>query len=370
MGNHVSWVHYTHSLRLATLRPIVHLPFPKIRYIPMSTSSSTSLIPVRVDVSSSDKTTRIIETLLIDPTCWPIPLYYSNHPSLTMTSSSVSAAVTQQQLLLHESVERNIKEYAHSILSDAEVHGMGRTVRHFTGRIDTIWTPSLQTLVEDQLRPQLWAIALSTVPATATTATATTTRRTEGSTQHPHHHPSSSSSLIPISIRLLLPNITTTTVTTPSNTNNTTNNNNANNNSSSTTNNTTSSIGIVVHEDFLWDPSLTSSAATTTTTTAASTPSPLEFAQDMTRDLQLPEEAAIDIATTLLEQLHGLDVPPLGASAAAGGVGGGTDPSSRMPPLDGSSTLLVETSMRGAWKMDPKEYVATTTQIISSHRPL
>ena len=94
-----------------------------------------------------------------------------------------------------------------------------------------------------------------------------------------------------------------------------------------------------------------------TTMMTTMTPSPLEFAQDMARDLQLPEEAAIDIATTLLEQIHGLDIPPSGATATGGGGGGG-----------GSD--LVETSMRGAWKMDPKEYVATTTQIISSHRPL
>ena len=92
-----------------------------------------------------------------------------------------------------------------------------------------------------------------------------------------------------------------------------------------------------------------------TTMMTTMTPSPLEFAQDMARDLQLSEEAAIDIATTLLEQIHGLDIPPLGATGGGGG-GGGSD--------------LVETSMRGAWKMDPKEYVATTTQIISSHRPL
>ena len=92
--------------------------------------------------------------------------------------------------------------------------------------------------------------------------------------------------------------------------------------------------------------------------TRITTPSPLEFAQDMARDLQLPEEAAIDIATTLLEQIHGLDIPPSGAATTGGGGGGG------------GGSDLVETSMRGAWKMDPKEYVATTTQIISSHRPL
>jgi hypothetical protein len=95
------------------------------------------LVPVRVDVVSDDKSVRIVETLLWDPTCWPIPL---TPP-------------------LHESVARNVNEIAHTLLSDLEVQGMGRTVRHFTGRVD-LWTASLQAKIEDQLRPQLWQIAV------------------------------------------------------------------------------------------------------------------------------------------------------------------------------------------------------------------
>jgi hypothetical protein len=96
----------------------------------------STLIPIRVDVVSDDKMTRIVDTLLLDPTCWPIPLYDP----------------------LEESVEANISDLAHSILSDAEVQSMGRTVRHFTGRLD-LWTARLQEKVEEQLRPQLWKIA-------------------------------------------------------------------------------------------------------------------------------------------------------------------------------------------------------------------
>ena len=96
---------------------------------------TSSLFPVRVDVVSDDKSIRIVDTLLIDPTCWPIPLYAP----------------------LQESLERNIQELAHTILGEAEVQGMGRTVRHFTGRVE-LWSPSLQAKIEAQLRPQIWKI--------------------------------------------------------------------------------------------------------------------------------------------------------------------------------------------------------------------
>jgi hypothetical protein len=84
----------------------------------------------------------------------------------------------------------------------------------------------------------------------------------------------------------------------------------------------------------------------------------------MARDLQLPDEAAIEIATTMLEQLYGLD-DVAGVSSSGMDVGGSSTSTS-------STTLSVETDMmmRGAWKMDPKEYMATTTHIISIHRPI
>lgn len=90
------------------------------------------LVPIRVDVTSDDKSVRLIETLLIDPTCWPIPL--------TVPWS--------------DALEQNVRHLAYGILSDMEVQGMGRTVRHFTGRVE-LYSASLQTKLQDQLRPQL-----------------------------------------------------------------------------------------------------------------------------------------------------------------------------------------------------------------------
>lgn len=262
-----------------------------------SSSNGNALIPVRIDVSSNDKSARIIDTLLIDPTCWPIPLYF--------TSNANS---------LEEAVERNIQEYAHGIISDAEVQGMGRTVRHFTGRIE-LWTPSLQTMVEDQLRPQIWQIVHTHFQSHITTSTPTT----------------SPPSLIPISIRLLL-------------------NNYYYNTSGSTTGTTpphTGTLGIMVEEDFIfWDPAL------------AANISPLEVAQDIAKDLMLPDEAALDIATLMLEQIRSFQ--------------NNNNPTNDAVVLDDEtpSTSTSTSKPRGAWIMDPKEWLATTTHIVSNHRPL
>jgi hypothetical protein len=217
-------------------------------------SVPSTLIPVRVDVSSQDKSVRVVDTLLVDPTCWPIPLYAP----------------------LQESVERNIREYAYTILSDAEVAGMGRTVRHFTGRVD-VWSTELQTKMEDQLRPQLWAIVNGAARLK----------------EHPK------GTLIPITIRLVV-------------------------------------HGISIHEEIQWDPSLSNLV------------SPLEFAQDLAKDLNVPEEAVISITICLLEQLYGLSMDT---------------------SADPSVSAQIASHRRGAWPLDPKDSVATTNQIVAQHRP-
>lgn len=207
----------------------------------------TTLIPIRVDVVSDDKSSRIVDTLLFDPTCWPIALYTP----------------------LQESVERNVQELAHTILSEAEVQGMGRTVRHFTGRVTDLWSPSLQTKIEEQLRPQLWKICNGEIAL-----------------------PKSSTR---IAIRLIV-------------------------------------HGIVIKEDFLWDPNVPVS--------------PLEFAQDLAKEYKLSDEGAVAVVTTILEQLYGLVVDT--------SVDVSENPNARMT---------------GAWMMDTKEHIAAVGQSIAHHRP-
>jgi hypothetical protein len=226
----------------------------------MSNTSTIStikptLIPIRIDVLTDDRLLRVVDTVLIDPTCWPIPL---GAP-------------------LHETVERNVTYLAHTILSDAEVQGMSRTVRHFTGRVD-IWTPQLQEKVEDQLRPQIWKIINGRAK--------TIDDKCSGKDKH----------LIPISIRFILNRIS-------------------------------------VYEDILWDP--------------YGPVTPIEFAHDMTKELNLPEEATVSIVTTMLEQLYGLAM----------------DESSN-PTVD----YLLEKDKRGAWLLDATAKVHTETQVVAHHK--
>ena len=101
-----------------------------------STIASPNLVPLRVDATYGE--TRLVDTILFDRHCWPIPLYQP----------------------LQESVERNVQELAHSLVADMEVYGMGRTARHFTGRVD-VWSPGLQQKVAQQLRSQLWSLVES-----------------------------------------------------------------------------------------------------------------------------------------------------------------------------------------------------------------
>jgi hypothetical protein len=220
-----------------------------------STSSPKStLIPVRIDVLTDDRLLRVVDTLLIDPTCWPISLCAP----------------------LNETVERNITHLAHTVLSDAEVQGMFRTVRHFTGRVD-IWTPQLQDKVEEQLRPQLWKIVNGRA-------------KIIGDNNNNNKH------LIPISIRFILNRI-------------------------------------VVHEDILWDP--------------YGPVTPIEFAQDMTKEFKLPEEATVSIVTTMLEQLYGLAIDE-----------------SPNPAVENQ----LEKDLRGAWMLDATAKVHTESQVVAHHK--
>jgi hypothetical protein len=214
------------------------------------------MIPVRVDVTSDDKSIRIVDTLLMDPTCWPIPLY---HP-------------------LQESLERNITELAYCILSETEVLGMGRTVRHFTGRVE-LYSEALQSKIEAQLRPQLQAIAL----------------------QSSRLPPLSSAGVKKIHIRLVV-------------------------------------HGVVIQEDILWDTSVPVS--------------PWEFARDnLGKELNLPDEAIVAVATTILEQLFDL---PMDTSPEV---------------VVGMSSVASNNTKMGAWMMDPKEHVATVAHMVAQHRP-
>lgn len=217
--------------------------------------ASTKLIPIRIDVTSNDdRLVRIVDTLLFDPSCWPVPLY---HP-------------------LHEAIEDNVVQIACCVLSDAEVQNMGRNNRHFTNRVD-IWSKDLKKRAEDQLRSQLWKIATGNVQVRLNKKIP-----------------------IPISIRLMVD-------------------------------------GIVINDDILWDPN--------------GIMTPFEFAEDMSKELKLPEEATISIAITICEQLNGLSIDR-------------TDESTNFVTINGSD----RGSKFGAWILDPKERASSEYDVVAEHK--
>ena len=181
---------------------------------------------------------------------------------------------------------------------------MGRTVRHFTGRLD-LWSAKLQKAVEDQLRPQLWKIATMNPESIAFQ-----TKDRKGNNE--------SSALVPISIRLMVD-------------------------------------CIVVHEDILWDP--------------RGRLSPFEFAQDMAEELNLPDEATVAIATTIIEQLYGLVIdktpdPTLANNSSSNNSNTTTTSSSNNTSNNTSKTK----GSRGAWLVDPKERASFASQVVAQHR--
>ena len=182
---------------------------------------------------------------------------------------------------------------------------MGRTIRHFTGRLD-LWNPKLQKAVEDQLRPQLWKIASNNA------VTPPKTPNSDSTTSH----------LLPISIRLMLDRI-------------------------------------VVHEDILWD--------------CNGRLSPFEFAQDMAKELNLPEEATVAIATTIIEQLHGLKMDPTTDQSLSMDVVNNPNNNNSLnsnPSASTTTTAVASKSLRGAWLLDTKDQTAIASQVVAQHRSI
>jgi hypothetical protein len=101
------------------------------------------LYPVRVDASSKDGQVRIVDSMLIDPSCLPIP-----------PSCSFDATVNKDNPLLNRTIDENSKHLAVSIIADMEVHSCSRI--HKSGRVRIFEKyPEMEGLVEAQISSQL-----------------------------------------------------------------------------------------------------------------------------------------------------------------------------------------------------------------------
>ncbi len=101
------------------------------------------LYPLRIDVSSKDGKVRLVDSMLIDPTCLPIP------PCPEVISSSPS--------LFHETIDQNAKHLALTFVADMEVHQTAVAQRG--GRVQLLEPyPELAGAAENQISRQLRVI--------------------------------------------------------------------------------------------------------------------------------------------------------------------------------------------------------------------
>ena len=99
---------------------------------------ASNLIPVRVDAKCNTGY-RIVDTLLVDPTCLPRPL------------SEFRTA--------NEAVEANVRILSDNLISDYEVAAIesaGYRHNYFSGRVALLNVPDLRGEVERQIRRALW----------------------------------------------------------------------------------------------------------------------------------------------------------------------------------------------------------------------
>ena len=102
---------------------------------------SRHLIPVRVDAKCNTGY-RLVDTILVDPTCLPRPL------------SEFRKA--------NDAIEENVRILSDTLISDYEVAAIqsaGYRQNYFTGRVSLLNVPDLRGEVERQIRRALWEMA-------------------------------------------------------------------------------------------------------------------------------------------------------------------------------------------------------------------
>lgn len=99
------------------------------------------LYPVRVDVRSKDKQVRINDSMLIDPTCLPVP------PCPQLTNNMNINDV------LNDTIDTNSKHLASNLLADMEVQPYSKPTKKSVISLSAY--PGLKQMVEDQISCQL-----------------------------------------------------------------------------------------------------------------------------------------------------------------------------------------------------------------------
>lgn len=328
------------------------------------------MVPLRVDVSlpgtskasPSTPGLRVVETILLDPWVWPLrPRKVRQNPD-------------DEALWIDD----NARFLAHNLLTDLEVQGMGRTVRHFTNRAE-IWSVDMQKRVMDQLRPQLQIVA------------AMRRRRLNRPNSKDCYGTKQNKRALPpvftdhVDAKRIKTENNDNTAALPTEERSSTNegqqasspkadasrsstdfeNQSALNESKGTTVESTekqvdssSSLsqhlipihirlsvhGVRIHDDCYWDPALSNQVT------------PLDYAQILGRDLNLSSEAMQAIAVDITEQLYGSTrnaQPPPPVETAE-------EESPVVPPTHGRTTA--------AWSLDARNHISHVAHLVAQHR--
>lgn len=266
------------------------------------------LYPLRIDASSKDGSCRIVDTLILDPLCLPVPI--------------ASAS-------LDDAIEKNVRVLADGLLSDMEVHASVRTSKgsHFSGRIDVLNKTGLSQRVEDQIRGQIKTMLKDLDgPRSLDGRGNADGAKDPPSKKQKVEHPTSSladdalssptsaavkdkkdeksrkkSNLVLIKIRMREHNV-------------------------------------VVLDEFKYD--------------VGSPPppggDPISISKGIVRDLNLPQEMAVSIATSIVDQIHGLKVKG---------------------NIEGMDRARAKRDRPAAWTVDTREVAAAQVQVLSNHTP-
>lgn len=221
-------------------------------------ASITNLVPIRVDASSANGTVHLIDSLLIDTTCLPV-----SHNSLFANNSTAEFST-------HSLVDANAAHLAESIIADAEVYGAVKSSKINIGRLDLLSDKQLYQTVEDQIRKQLM-IALG--------ADKTTLISRGGVCNNNNNEDITSSSAIPAS----------------------------NNNGVIRIKLRLRHENISLEDEFDYD----------VNTSGIDGFDPFTIATNIVKDMKLPSEFVTSIATSILEQMYGLQVPDSGKEVPA-----------------------------------------------------
>ena len=246
-----------------------------------SMATATNIVPIRIEASSADNGSRfrIIDTLLIDTTC--LPIQHVDVAPQTCSDSSSSSPAAPSEYSLSALIERNAAYLTESILADAEVYGAAKSSKHYLGgRLDLLSDTQLYKTINEQINTQL-NIALTVgknellcgqsgdgeglsvnLKAESSGVAPDVQSGTENAEENINKTPGHRPHIVRIKLRLRQEQI-------------------------------------VVVDEFDYDASLSGLAGS----------DPFSIAKSMVKDLHLPREFEVSIASSIIEQIYGIDVP-------------------------------------------------------------